>query len=165
MTEESGNMDIVSNTDIVNNTDRIVYEPTDIPAETLEKLTKLGFEEGELEAFIENPQHFSDFPENLIQKYLDISRTSPYSTNWHTIEDISLSSNIDDRTKRIIAEAVLDSFYNPETTTETIDSNTMDISGGKRRKRSLRKTVKRKTSRKSKKRKSSRKSKRRKSRR
>jgi hypothetical protein len=104
-------------TDTDTNTNTIDYDAPDISRETLDQLINLGFEEDELEAFVSNPEYFSDFPANLIQKYLEIAHGSPDST-----------------AKRIIAETALDAFYHPS------EENEMDMDGGKRRRTRKRRT-------------------------
>lgn len=108
-------------------------------------LSRLGFEEGELEMFFEMTQ--GNVNENqLIDKYLEIAQSEPYNLNWDQTQ-IAMDSDYDTGvqkpngthfTKHDIANDVLNSFYEMR-------------EGGKRRKsrKSRRKT--RKTRRKSKK--------------
>ena len=138
-------MDMATDTDTDTNR-TIDYDAPYIPVETLGQLINLGFEEAELEAFVSNPEYFSDFPANLIQKYLEIAHGSPDFT-----------------AKRIIAETALDAFHHPsEETALNAEENGMDIDGGKRRRTRKRITKRSRKSkrRKTKKRKSKRRSRR-----
>lgn len=79
-------------------------------------LQALGFEDGELEMFFyENPNVSSD---QLIQRYLEISREDPFNLGWQSVQNAidspsqtsALKSNGTKFTKHDIAKDVLDSF-------------------------------------------------------
>jgi hypothetical protein len=81
-------------------------------------LSRLGFEEGELEMFFDMTQ--GNISENqLIDKYLEIAQSEPYNLNWDH-RQIALDSDYDtgvqkpngaNYTKHDIANDVLNSFY------------------------------------------------------
>jgi hypothetical protein len=81
-------------------------------------LSRLGFEEGELEMFFEMTQ--GNVSENqLLDKYLEIAQSEPYNLNWDNTQ-IAMDSDYDtgiqkpngtNYTKHDIANDVLNSFY------------------------------------------------------
>lgn len=81
-------------------------------------LSRLGFEEGELEMFFDMTQ--GNISENqLIDKYLEIAQSEPYNLNWDNTQ-IAIDSDYDTGiqkpngthyTKHDIANDVLNSFY------------------------------------------------------
>lgn len=85
-----------------NNTDNILHS--------------LGFEEGELEMFFEMHDYVS--PEDLIQKYLEISREEPFNLDWQSVQSAidspyqtsAIKPNGTPFTKHDIANDALDSF-------------------------------------------------------
>jgi hypothetical protein len=90
-------------------------------------LSRLGFEEGELEMFFDTTQ--GNISENqLIDKYLEIAQSDPYNLNWDNTQiamdsdyDIGIQkSNGTNYTKHDIVNDALNSFYERQ--------------GGKRRK-------------------------------
>ena len=79
-------------------------------------LQDLGFEEGELDLFFyDNPDVSS---EQLIQRYLEISREDPFNLGWENVENAILAPymtgafkpNGTQFTKHDIAKVVLESF-------------------------------------------------------
>jgi hypothetical protein len=102
-------------------------------------LQDLGFEDGELEMFFnDNPDVSS---EQLIQRYLEISREEPFNLDWESVENAILASymtgafkpNGIQYTKHDIAKVVLESF------------DDIQEGGYKKRQRKIRKTKRRKT--------------------
>jgi hypothetical protein len=102
-------------------------------------LQKLGFEEGELEMFF--GMHEGVGAEDLIQKYLEISRAEPYNLNWQSVRNATnapyetgvFKPNGTQFNKHDIAKDALDSFDN---------FDDMQEGGYKRRKPKTRKTKK-----------------------
>ncbi len=78
-------------------------------------LTGLGFEEGELEMFFDMNQVSEN---ELVERYLQISRSEPYNLNWQTGDDACIADNMlgvfkdngVEYTKHDIVEDVFDSF-------------------------------------------------------
>jgi hypothetical protein len=102
-------------------------------------LQDLGFEDGELEMFFnDNPDVSS---EQLIQRYLEISKEEPFNLDWESVENAILASymtgvfkpNGTQYTKHDIAKVVLESF------------DDIQEGGYKKRQRKIRKTKRRKT--------------------
>jgi len=79
-------------------------------------LNALGFEDGELEMFFEMNNHVSS--EQLIQKYLEISREEPFNLGWLNVQNaidspyqtIAIKPNGTPFTKHDIAKDVLERF-------------------------------------------------------
>jgi NDP-sugar pyrophosphorylase family protein len=93
-------------------------EPNNIPGNTQNILSSLGFEEGELEMFFDVSDGVVNENE-LIQKYLEIAQDNPYNLNWGTVQ-VAVSANYDTGvrkpngttyTKHDIANDTLNSFY------------------------------------------------------
>jgi hypothetical protein len=82
-------------------------------------LQALGFEEGELEMFFDSNLGSRD---DLITRYLQISRSAPYNLQWQTSDNASnadymlgvFKNNGSEYTKHDIVEDVFDSFYHPQ---------------------------------------------------
>ena len=88
-------------------------------AECEDLLSGLGFEEGELEMFFDTYQATED---DLVDRYIDIARESPYNLNWQNSHDACVAdymlgvfkNNGVEYTKHDIVDDVFDSFYNPQ---------------------------------------------------
>lgn len=113
-------------------------------------LQQLGFEEGELEMFFGMHDYVS--PEDLIQRYLEISRAAPYNLGWQSVRNATnapngtgvFKSNGVEYIKHDIAKDALNSFDN----FDSYDSSDDMQEGGYKRRKSktrTRKTKRRKS--------------------
>lgn len=100
----------------MNSNDNLLVDPTNvetnfqnsIPQSDIDTLMKLGFEDSELEMFF---SEFGNKTNELIEKYLQISRQYP---GYETLDQASNSEYLipnTDLTKHDIAEQVLSSYY------------------------------------------------------
>ena len=132
--------------------DQHMEDNQDVPP----RFSALGFEEGEWEMFV---LEFPDYdPNQLVQQYLEISRSEPFNTNWNTEQQaVSADYRISDRlTKHDVVKDVMELYYH----SPAVESNEMIVEqGGKRKRRNKNKTKKSKKSKKTKKSKKSKKSK------
>ena len=113
-------------------------------------LQRLGFEEGELEMFF--GMHDNVSPEELIQRYLEISREDPFNLGWQSVRNAInapnetgvFKSNGVEYIKHDIAKDALNSFDN----FDSYDSSDDMQEGGYKRRKSktrTRKTKRRKS--------------------
>lgn len=131
------------------------FQPMDIDSTENADITlqKLGFEEGELEMFF--GMHDNVSSEDLIQRYLDISREEPFNLGWQSVRNAInapnetgvFKSNGVEYIKHDIAKDALNSFDSYD----SYDSSDDMQEGGYRRRKSRTRTRKTKKSKKSKK--------------
>lgn len=108
----------------------------EITDEDIQRLLPLGFDDAELEMYF---QQYNLHPDDFINKYLDIARSTPFNQTWQTYDDVIQSDddlNVErypgrPYDKRDIAKDVLNFF-----------DETMQQGGKRKHRRHKRKTRK-----------------------